>query len=210
MNLLHIYDSLLSAYGHQHWWPAESQDEMIIGAILTQNTSWTNVERAIVNLKKSKKCSLKSIAVTPVETIALLIKPSGYFNQKAERLIHLARSLDKDMIKRESLAEGRKILLGLKGIGPETADSILLYGFEKPIFVIDTYTKRIFTRLGLKLKDTKYQSFQDHFMSNLPHEVRLFNEYHALIVRHAKYFCQSKPKCEDCNVNVECKRINVK
>ena len=193
-----VFRSLYKAYGPQHWWPGETHDEIIIGAILTQNTSWTNVEKAIHNLKEKGLCALDKIAQADQDDLAELIKPSGYFNQKAKRLIYIANSLKPDDIRNADLPAARKILLGLTGIGPETADSILLYVYHKPIFVIDAYTKRLFTRLGVKLKDDKYGTFQEYFMKNLPEDTQLYNEYHALIVRHAKYFCKTKPDCERC------------
>ena len=198
MDLKKIFETLFKNYGAQHWWPGETHDEIVIGAILTQNTNWKNVEKAIMNLKQNDLCALNKIAKADMFKLAELIKPSGYFNQKAKRLIYIAKNLNPFEIKKADLYTARKILLNLSGIGPETADSILLYVYQKPIFVIDTYTKRLFTRLGLKLKDDKYDTFQEYFMNNLPHDIQLFNEYHALIVLHAKHYCKTKPNCDNC------------
>ncbi|MCL2064550.1 MAG: endonuclease [Candidatus Cloacimonetes bacterium] len=208
-NLLEIYNRLYRAYGPQNWWPGETQDEIIIGAILTQNTNWLNVEKAISNLKKNNLCSLDKISKMNPEYIAELIKPSGYFNQKSIRLTNIAKGLDKNEIQNKALFDSRKILLDMKGIGPETADSILLYAFEKGIFVIDAYTIRIFSRIGLTLKDKKYDTYQNFFMENLEHDVKFFNEYHGLIVRHCKISCKKIPNCEFCCLSeiCECKNI---
>ena len=205
--LLEIYDVLLSAYGEQYWWPAETFDEIIIGTILTQNTSWTNVEKAIINLKNNNLCSLTQISTAAPDTLAELIKPSGYFNQKAKRLIIVTNQFDIKAVKKHDLWTARKKLLDINGIGPETADSILLYAFEKPIFVIDAYTKRVFTRLGVSLEKQTYDAFQEYFMSNLTHDVKLFNEYHALIVRHCKVSCKVKPDCEECCLKNMCSSL---
>ena len=147
MNLDLIYEKLYSAYGPQFWWPAETFDEIIIGTILTQNTSWLNVEKAILNLKKAEFCNLDKIAKMEFQTLAELIKPSGYFNQKAKRLINLALTLDIENIKKADIWDARRELLSINGVGPETADSMLLYAFQKPIFVIDAYTIRVISRV---------------------------------------------------------------
>jgi len=195
---LTTYRSLFTAYGPQHWWPADTRDEMIIGAILTQNTQWSNVEKAIARLKELDLCTLEAIASTPDDYLAKNITPVGYFNVKATRLINVAKSIDIHLLESEPLAPARLHLLNITGIGPETADSILLYGFNKPIFVIDAYTKRLFTRLGVGLKDDKYATFQQYFMQNLPSDVQLYNEFHALIVVHCKDVCKARPVCERC------------
>jgi endonuclease-3 related protein len=204
INLLNVYNILLQHFGKQNWWPANTIDETIIGAILTQNTNWKNVEKAISNLKKNNLCSLDKIKNISKEFLADLIRSSGYYNQKAERLINFSKNITLSKLMKKDLLETRKILLSQNGIGPETADSILLYAFKKPIFVIDTYTIRIFTRLGLKLKDNKYHTFQDFFMKNLPNEEPLFNEYHALIVLLAKDFCKKKNQCLHCCLETIC------
>jgi len=195
---LKTYNLLLSAYGPQHWWPAQTRDEMIIGAILTQNTQWSNVEKAIARLKALHLCTLEAIAKAPTDLIAKNITPAGYFNVKATRLINAAKSINIPLLESEPLAPARQHLLDIKGIGPETADSILLYGFSKPIFVIDAYTKRLFTRLGAGLPNDRYETYQEYFMQNLPCDVVLYNEFHALIVVHCKDVCKAKPLCEGC------------
>ena len=224
MNLLCIYNILHKAYGDQNWWPAETFDEIIIGAILTQNTNWTNVEKAIRNLKNQNICSLKDLSNMETEVLGEIIKPSGYYNQKAKRLINVAKEFVKLRVKNQpplqqdnrrlplrawrgemsELWTARKILLSINGIGPETADSILLYAFEKPIFVIDAYTIRVFSRLGLVFEKNTYDAYQDYFMKHLEHDVRLFNEYHALIVRHCKVSCMKKPICAGCCLGDVC------
>jgi len=205
MDLHNIYKILYNEYGKQNWWPAETFDEIIIGAILTQNTNWLNVEKAIKNIKDRDLCTLENIATIEGDSLATLIRPSGYFNQKAKRLIEASNRLDVELIKAQDLWSARKSLLSINGIGPETADSILLYAFEKPIFVIDAYTMRVFTRLGVVLYKYNYDSFQKYFMNNLVNDVRLFNEYHALIVRHCKISCMKKPLCDKCCLKSECK-----
>ena len=199
-----IYNTLLTQYGKQYWWPAETRDEVVIGAILTQNTNWMNVSKAIENLKQRGFCSLVAISNIDIDSLAYLIRPSGYFNQKASKLKDFACSIDLDELNALDLNKARVILLKKNGIGPETADSILLYALNKPIFVIDAYTIRLFSRLGLILKDTKYQTFQDYFMKNLNHDVELFNEYHALIVKHCVIHCKKKPLCEACCLEYVC------
>ena len=200
--LLEVYNTLFDYYGPQNWWPGESFDEIVIGAILTQNTNWINVEKAINNLKENDLCSLESIIKLPITTSILptLIKPSGYYNIKAKRLINTAQTINYPNFcsKNDNLDTLREKLLSINGIGPETADSILLYAYSQPIFVIDTYTKRLFSRIGLVDEKTSYQNFQKLFMENLEHNTKLFNEYHALIVVHCKNKCKVKPICSDC------------
>lgn len=203
--LQEIYDRLYQFYGPQNWWPAESRIEMLVGAVLTQNTNWQNVRRAIDNLRTEGMLSFDALNSLPVETLSLFIKPSGYYNLKARRLKNLLRMIEDeysgrldDLLETEPYS-ARESLLSVKGIGPETADSILLYAGEHPIFVVDTYTHRVFSRHNLVPDDCDYQSLQDLFMDNLPHDSRLFNEYHALIVKTAKQFCKkNKPLCDKC------------
>ncbi|HNX00148.1 MAG TPA: endonuclease III domain-containing protein, partial [Candidatus Cloacimonadota bacterium] len=191
-----IYSQLFERYGTQHWWPGESHDEIIIGAILTQNTNWSNVSKAISNLKKANACDLKSCAEMDTELLEELIKPSGFFRIKAKRLQQASIEILKLSEKKHTLHEFRKELLSIHGIGPETADSILLYAFELPVFVIDAYTKRIFSRMGKTTEKSTYHEIQEIFHHSLPLDIALFNEYHALIVRHAKEVCRKKPDCE--------------
>ncbi|MFH0926742.1 MAG: endonuclease III domain-containing protein [bacterium] len=203
--LLDIYQRLYNFYGPQHWWPAETAFEMIVGAILTQNTAWTNVEKAIVSLKKNGLLNIKSLKDIDVGDIAIQVKPTGYYNVKARRLKtfidFLVEECDGNLVslfKSDSLYECRDRLLSVKGIGEETADSILLYAGEKPIFVVDAYTKRILSRHNVIKEDSDYSEVQRLFMDNLPQDVKLFNEYHALIVRVGKGQCNKRPKCEGC------------
>lgn len=205
--LLSIYKRLYRRFGPQKWWPADTAFEIIVGAILTQNTSWANVEKAIKNLKRNKLLSPKALSGSRISKIARLIKPSGYYNIKAERLKNFLDFLNgkfegnlKKLLKSESALQ-RKGLLEIKGIGPETADSILLYAANKPVFVIDAYTKRIFSRHGLIKENAAYEEIQRLFMSNLPGDAGLYNEYHALIVKAGKEFCKKNPKCHLCPLN---------
>lgn len=199
------YNKLFKAFGKQRWWPGDTQFEIIVGAILTQNTAWTNVEKAIHNLKKAGLLSPKKMHDLSQDELARLIRPAGYFNIKAKRLKHFLNylfdeyggRLDRMLKKRTDFL--RKELLSVNGIGHETADSILLYAGNHPIFVVDAYTKRIFSRHMLIDKDADYDDVQKIFMKNLPHDVKLFNEYHALIVKLGKDFCRNKkPLCSKC------------
>ena len=203
--LLNIYRLMLDKHGPQRWWPAESPFECAVGAILTQNTNWTNVEKAIDNLKCAGTLSVESIDRMPQTNLAGLIRPSGYFNQKARRLKILSRFImekyggDIGALLKERADKLRDILLSIEGIGPETADSIALYAAGKPLFVVDAYTKRITTRHGLTEKSASYDETRNLFMENLPRKAALFNEYHALVVRTAKEFCHKRePECEIC------------
>lgn len=221
-----IYNELYSAFGPQGWWPLtikgyeskhyvgrpkkdKQRFEIIIGAILTQNTNWKNVEKALYNLSKNGLIDIKKIGKVSQKRLGGLIKPAGYYNQKAERLKIIANYiLDKykgDINKffKKNIWDLRAELLAIKGIGPETADSITLYSAEKPIFVIDGYTKRIFERLGFKAKD--YDGWQNLFMDNLKHDLDLFKEYHALLVELGKRNCKTKPDCNGCIVSSICK-----
>ena len=199
-----IYRRLSAAYGPQHWWPAESPFEVMIGAVLTQSTAWTNVEKAIRNLKEAQALSPGSIRNMSFSVLAELVKPSGYYNVKARKLKSLVYWLDEnysDDINRMSAVETRKMreeLLAVYGIGPETADSILLYALGKPVFVIDAYTKRIFARIGLLGEQDSYSDCQRLFTANLAADVAVFNEFHALIVKLAKEACNKKPDCGRC------------
>jgi len=207
----HIYSLLYKAYGAQKWWPVTSKNEqfeIILGTILTQNTSWKNVETAIANLNSEKLIDPAQIARVDTQKLAALIKPSGYFNQKAERLKIMAKFfLDNKNLSVLHISELRKKLLEIKGVGPETADSIVLYAFNKPSFVVDLYTKRIFSRLGLCSKNCSYDELQKMFHDALPKDAQLFNEYHALIVEHAKQHCKKMPVCKNCPLSDKCKKL---
>jgi len=202
--LLNAYDRMYQHFGSRHWWPANSTLEIIVGAILTQNTAWANVEKAIENIKAAGGLSIKRLSDIPGEILAEWIRPSGYFNIKTRRLkaiIHfIGERYEGNLEKMASvpLDTLRKELLNIYGIGEETADSILLYAFEKPIFVIDAYTRRIFARHRLVGEKSPYNEIQRFFMSNLPKNVPFFNEYHALIVETGKTFCRRKPLCSPC------------
>lgn len=203
-----IFSILLEHFGEQNWWPAESPFEVIVGAILTQNTSWKNVEKSISNIREKGLLSPKSLYSKDEKELAALIKSSGFYNLKARRLKNFLTffksfNFNLEMMKKEP--DIRKKLLGVKGIGKETADSILLYALQLPYFVVDSYTKRIFHRLGFfKLEKTDYEQVQHFFHKNLPHEERLFNEYHALIVETAKKYCKKKPSCSGCPLKSLC------
>jgi endonuclease-3 related protein len=199
-----IYRRLYRAFGPQHWWPGESPFEIAVGAILTQNTNWGNVEKAIENLKREKALNAKSIHGIRVDKLASLIKPAGYFNVKAKRLKAFIDFLmneyhgSMERIKCEEMETLRMKLLDVHGIGPETADSILLYAIDKPAFVIDAYTRRVLSRHNIIRHDDSYKSIQDVFHSTLKREANLFNEYHALFVRLGKTYCRKKQRCEGC------------
>ena len=199
-----IYNLLFGHFGPQHWWPGDTPFEIAVGAILTQNTNWGNVEKAVTNLKKENKLSVKALHAISRGELASLIRPAGYFNIKADRLKYfidfLADQYNGSMkkMRSENLLPLRKKLLEVKGIGPETADSILLYALEKPVFVIDAYTKRILSRHKLVSEKAAYHDLQNTFYENLPQDMKLFNEYHALIVMLGKDFCRPKPRCEGC------------
>lgn len=203
-----IYKDLYDYYGPQHWWPADDWFEVTVGAILTQNTAWNNVEKSIENLKQRDLLEPEKLSKIKEDDLAQLIRSSGFYNLKSKRLKNFLEWLKKynydiDKIKNKSVTSLREELLSIKGIGKETADSILLYAFEMPVFVIDAYTKRMFSRLGLILS-RQYDEFQDFFEKNLTKDVQLYNEYHALIVKHSKVYCKKTPKCSDCFLKEKC------
>jgi endonuclease-3 related protein len=201
-----IYDLLFDRFGPQHWWPGDSPFEVIVGAILTQNTNWTNVTKAIDALKTDGLLAYDSLCAIPIELLAAKIKPCGYYNLKAKRLKNLLHLIETEYngnlneLLSLPLSELREILLSVKGIGPETADSIILYAAEQPIFVVDAYTYRILSRHNIISEDgTDYHEMQELFMDSLPEDRELFNEFHALIVRTGKEYCKNRnPKCEEC------------
>ena len=203
-----IYKKLYRCFGRQHWWPADSPFEVMVGAILTQNTSWGNVEKAIGALKKEKLLSAGKLYRLAHRKIASLIRPAGYYNIKTKRLKSFLRFFLKNYqgsAKKMSLADIQKLrrqLLSVNGIGPETADSILLYALNKPVFVVDAYTKRVLCRHKLIKENEEYAQVQSLFMKHLKTDTRLFNEYHALLVKLGKDFChKSKPLCQRCPLN---------
>ncbi|SKA16578.1 DNA-3-methyladenine glycosylase III [Trichlorobacter thiogenes] len=208
--LQELFDTLLAQYGPRHWWPGETPFEVCVGAILTQNTNWGNVEKAIANLKAADRLSMTGIDSLLPNELAALIRPAGYFNVKATRLqAFTAFVLQEYGGSLDRLFTGpwqttRQELLAVKGIGPETADSILLYAGQKPSFVVDAYTRRIFSRLGLVDELISYDRLRDFFMDRLPLDTALFNEYHALIVELGKQACRPKPQCRDCCLLARC------
>ncbi len=207
--LMYVYDALYEAFGPQNWWPGETQLEVIVGAVLTQNTSWKNVERAIMQMKRNGLLSLETLNVLGMEKLAELIRPSGYYNIKADRLREVVRFLSEnggiEVLSTRDTKGLRKDLLNIKGVGEETADSVLLYAFERPVFVVDAYTRRIFSRLGMLSERSRYSEIQRFFQDSLTESVKLFNEYHALIVRHGKEICRAKnPKCGECPLGEIC------
>lgn len=202
--LLQMYQRMIDTLGPQQWWPGETPFEIIIGAILTQNTNWSNVEKAIKNLKTAGKLSPEGIHGLGMTELAQLVRPSGFYNIKARRVKTFINWLFSNyggklhkMFARD-LQTLRGELLAIKGIGPETADSILLYAGNFPTFVVDAYTYRIFSRHGFFPEETTYDEMKAFFEENLPKDVKLFNEYHALLVNIGKLFCRPKKYCEQC------------
>ena len=209
--LLSFYQTLFDAYGPQGWWPGD-QDPfvVVVGAILTQTTAWANVERALANLREASLLTPAALLAAPEEELAGVIRPAGYFNAKARKLKVFVETLyarfdgDLERLFALPLAELREALLAVHGIGPETADDIILYAARKPVFVIDAYTRRILSRLGLRPASDDYAGWQALFMDALPPDVALFNEYHALLVRHAKVSCRKLPLCARCVLLASC------
>ena len=206
-----IYRKLYASFGPQHWWPAENSFEVIVGAILTQNTAWVNVEKAIANLRKAGMLDAHKLSLLPQKKLAALIRPAGFYNIKARRLKEFLNffsacyQLDLKRMQRVPLSGLRRQLLSVHGIGAETADSILLYALAKPSFVVDSYTKRILGRHKLIQPDADYTQVQNLFTRELKKDSKLFNEFHALLVRLAKDFClKNKPRCAICPL----KKIN--
>lgn len=199
-----MFTELLNHFGPQHWWPGETEMEVIVGAILTQNTNWKNVEKAILNLKEKGLLTANQLNALSVSDLAQLIRPAGYYNIKAKRLknlIDLLREryhLDLSRLLTEKTDTLRQELLSVNGIGPETADTILLYAAHRPVFVVDAYTHRILRRHGMTDEQTDYHELQSLFMDHLPDDPSLFNEFHALIVKAGKEYCRRKPLCHLC------------
>ena len=203
-----IYRRLFDRYGPQHWWPAEEPFEVIVGAILTQSAAWTNVEKAIRNLKNAGKLSPGALRRLPEQELAGLIHPCGYYNTKARKLKAFVKWFgDKyndslQILFNNDIEKTRHQLLNVYGIGEETADSIILYAGNRPVFVIDAYTRRIIGRMGLAPQNDTYSAYQAMFMENLRIDAGMFNEYHALIVRLGKETCRKQPLCQDCCLNL--------
>lgn len=202
--LREIHDRLFEAYGPQHWWPGQSPFEVMVGAILVQNTSWKNVEKAIDRLRDNDLLQPHALAAVPPAELEELVRPAGYFRIKAKRLHNLLAFLverfDGDLARMFStnVSTLREELLSINGVGPETADSILLYAGNLPVFVIDTYTHRVMARHGWIEFDIDYHGLQEHFQSNLEEDVALYNEFHALLVRVGHRHCRRVPKCNGC------------
>lgn len=203
-HLPRIYDLMYSAWGPQHWWPGDTPFEVMVGAILTQNCSWSNVEKAIANLKAADLMTADALHAADLETVAQLIRPTGYFNIKAKRLRNFLDFFMHETEGREERFKGiptpmlRQRLLTVNGLGCETVDSILLYALDRTVFVIDAYTRRIMKRHNLIAGNEDYDDIRALFETNLPRRRKLYNEYHALIVHAGKDHCRPTPKCEDC------------
>jgi endonuclease III related protein len=203
--LTEVYRRLFDAFGPQHWWPGETPFEVIVGAVLTQNTNWRNVERAIDNLRAADLLDPQSLYAVPVEELQELIRPAGYFRIKAARLRSVLEFIvarydgSLDAMFAVGLPDLRRQLLAVHGIGPETADAILLYAGRLPSFVVDAYTHRILARHGWIGFDADYHQIQDYVQSELPQEVPQYNEFHAVLVRLGKDFCRkTNPLCAEC------------
>lgn len=203
-----LFRQLLDAYGPQHWWPGDTPFEIMVGAVLTQNTAWINVERAIANLINADALDPGRILAVKETQLAEWLRPSGYFNIKARRLRNFCHwymeAGEYRKLKRRETGVLRQALLAVNGIGPETADDILLYAFGRPVFVIDAYTRRLFARLGLIAGDEGYETLRHAFEHALGPDAALFNEYHALIVAQAKEVCRVRPRCGECVLRKRC------
>jgi len=201
---MEMFDLLLAHFGPQNWWPAKTELEVMIGAILTQNTNWANVEKAISNLRDKDLVSLDRLVSLPIEDLAKIIRPAGYYNIKSKRLKNLINFIfdqyDGDLagLLQEETDRLREGLLSVNGVGPETADSIILYAAQRPLFVVDSYTHRILSRHAMAGEEANYNELQELFMDHLPEDAPLFNEFHALIVQTGKNYCRKNPLCEDC------------
>lgn len=208
-DLTSIYHDLLAHYGPRHWWPADTPFEVMVGAVLTQNTSWTNVERALDRLKGVVALEPRAIAALPVDVLADALRPAGYYNVKERRLRALCQWVvdqgGMETLDRMETRALRSALLDVHGVGPETADDIVLYAFGRPVFVIDAYTRRLFARLGFVRGQETYEGWRARFERALPRDAALYNEYHALIVEHAKTTCRTKPICDACILQACCR-----
>lgn len=213
--LQRIFTALLDQHGPQNWWPGDSPFEIMVGAILTQNTAWSNVEKAVNALQQAGALCPDQLLRLPEQEVAGLIRSAGYFNVKARRLRNFCAWYQAtggyEQLVHWPTCQLREELLQINGVGPETADDILLYAFDRPVFVIDAYTRRLFSRLGLLDHDLTYEALRGEFENTLETDHRLFNEYHALIVVHAKDICKPRPACEQCCLITLCphgKRID--
>ncbi len=215
-NVMGVFEKLFSYYGPQGWWPGDSQLEICLGAILTQNTSWNNVEKALQNLKSYGICSIEDLSTIPDSTLAKLIYSSGYFNSKTKTIkafVSVICSQYGGGLAKFLNLPGQQLraqLLDIKGIGEETADDIILYAAQKPTFVIDSYTRRIGARLKLPTAYKSYSTYRHYFLENLPNNIKIFNEFHALFVRLAKDYCfKQNPNCNFCPLLSICETGNI-
>lgn len=201
---MEMYHLLVAGLGHQNWWPGETRLEVMVGAVLTQNTNWKNVEKAIQNLKDMELLTLQGLKDITTEELSQVIRPAGYYNIKADRLKNLINFIETeyegnlDLLFKEKTETLRQRFLSVRGIGPETADSILLYAAGRPVFVVDAYTHRILYRHGMVDDHADYHELQGLFTDHLPQDVNLYNEFHALIVNTGKNYCRKKPACPGC------------
>ncbi|MCX7958349.1 MAG: endonuclease [Deltaproteobacteria bacterium] len=212
--LMKIYGLLRGHFGYLNWWPAETPFEVAVGTILTQNVAWSNVEKSIEKLRQKGLLNLRRLIEARPEAVKECISHSGYYNVKYKRLMALMHFIRDELegkienIRRYNLNDARRRLLDVKGVGKETADSILLYAANFPVFVVDAYTKRSFYRIGiLKSEDMDYDEIQSVFMNNLRRDVRLYNDYHAQIVELSKNFCRKSPLCKGCPLGKVCRRV---
>lgn len=206
--MIWIYEALQRYYGKLNWWNA-SCTEVVVGAILAQNTAWKNAEKALEELRQRNWLDIHILSKMQVDVLAHAIRSAGFYNQKAERIITLSKNVIENYGSLEAmfrlpLKEHRNFLLGIKGIGPETADSMLLYGWGKPVFVVDAYTIRLLERISL-LESREYYAVQKRFMESIPEDVELYKEFHALIVEHCKRHCRKQPLCQGCPLRERCK-----
>ena len=216
ISLVDVYDRLLTHHGPQRWWPADSPFEVMVGAVLVQSTAWTNAEQAIHNLRAANLMSPSAIREVPVPELESMLRPSGFFRSKSRKLKALCRYLGEryaDDVGAMSAQPTELLceeLLAVYGIGDETADDILLYALGRPVFVVDAFTRRVFHRLGLCGQGVPYRSLQARFHERLPPDAGLYNEYHALIVRHGNTVCTRRPACSECPLSSRCPRIGVR
>ncbi len=211
--LARVYETLLAHWGPQHWWPGEGPFEIMVGAVLTQNTAWANVERAIANLRAAGALDPAAIVGQEPERLAALLRPAGYFNVKARRLQAFCRwYLERggfEALRHEPTEPLREALLAVHGIGPETADDILLYAFERPVFVVDAYTRRLFARLGWVTERVGYEALRRAVEAAVGPDTARLNELHALIVQQGKHTCRPRPRCEHCVLHTQCRHAGL-
>ena len=211
----HVYSKLLEHHGPQHWWPANSPFEVMVGAVLVQSTAWRNVEHALDNLKAADSLCPAAIRAMDLDTLESLIRPSGFYRVKARRLKALCDFVGDfyadsiSLMDEQTTDELRSELLAVHGVGQETADDILLYALNRPVFVVDAFTRRIFHRLGWVPQDPSYTELQKLFHDRLPRDAAMYNEFHALIVRHGNTTCRNRPDCNPCPLLQHCPRTGL-